>query len=165
MTVSTLDTSGWLRGLDKLVGPMRTKLARSMAVAGGTVLRDEAERWVPVGTAANGSITPGLLKSALYLAYKEGRSNDEQVTYSVSWNAKKAPHGHLQEFGHWQTYKVVQLPNGDWFTDVTEPLASPRFVEAKPFLRPAYHVARGKALQAMAERGRQRLPELLAGDE
>ena len=32
--------------------------------------------------------------------------------YSVSWTAKKAPHGHLLEFGHWQPYVVAKIPGG-----------------------------------------------------
>lgn len=159
---SALDTSGWLAGLAKLDSPeLRTKLARSMAVAGGAVLRDEAKRWVPNG-AKSGSNSPGLLESAIYLAFKEGKSTTAQVTYSVSWNSKKAPHGHLVEFGHWQPYKVFQNPDGSWTTDVTQPLDKPRWVEAKPFLRPAFSVGQKTARDAMVERGRQRLPELLA---
>lgn len=151
---SGLDTSGWVAGLDKLAGPMREKLARSMGVAGGTVLRDEAKRQAPV--------EDGTLRDSIYLVYKEGKSTDSQVVYSVSWNARKAPHGHLLEFGHWQPYKVVKLPNGEFFT-TKERLASPKWTPAQPFLRPALDVAGQRAKQAMVERGRERLTEILAG--
>lgn len=162
MANSKLDVSGWLAGLEKLKSPqLRESLARSMGVAGGKVLRDEAKRWVPNG-AESGSITPGLLESAIYLAHSD-KSTPAQQIYKVSWNSKKAPHGHLVEFGHWQNYAVVKLPNGDWFTDVTKPLAQPKWVQAKPFLRPAYDVAKSDAMAAMVQRGRERLPELLAG--
>lgn len=154
-----VDLKQVMAGLDKLGSPkLRESLARSMAVAGGTVLRDEAKRWAPVGT---DSITPGLLKSAIYLAYRDGESHGGVHKYRVSWNAKKAPHGHLVEFGHWQNYVVFQLPNGDWYTDVTKPLAQPKWVAAKPFMRPAYDVAKGDAQRAMIQRGKERLPELL----
>jgi len=153
---SKLDTSGWKEGLAQLNGPLRESLARSMAVAGGQVLRDEAKLLAPV--------EEGVYRDALYLAYKDSESNDRQVVYSVSWNSKKAPHGHLLEFGHWQPYKVVKLPNGDWFT-TNEKLATPKWIAAKPTLAPAYHSARGRAQQAMIERGRQRLPELLAEND
>jgi HK97 gp10 family phage protein len=156
MTGSSLDVSGWLAGLDKLGGPARVSLARSMAVAGGQVLRDEAKRQAPVDD--------GTLRDSIYLAYKDGKSNDKQVVYSVTWNSKKAPHGHLLEFGHWQPYVVRKLPNGDWFT-TKEKLATPKFTAAKPFLRPALDIAKGRAAQAMLERGRERLQTILSGGD
>ncbi len=149
-----VDLSSVMAGLDKLTSPQfRESLGRSMAVAGGKVFRDEAKRWVPVES--------GLLQSAIYLAYRDGESNANVVKYKVSWNAKKAPHGHLVEFGHWQPYKVVMRADGTWFTDVTQPLPQPKWVAAKPFLRPAYDVASREAMNAMMQRGRERVPELL----
>jgi HK97 gp10 family phage protein len=156
MTVSAkLDVSGWTKALDKLAGEKRVSLARSMCVAGGEVLRDEAKLLAPV--------KDGVLKDAIYLAYKDALSGESRQVYSVSWNHRKAPHGHLIEFGHWQPYKVVKLPNGDWFT-TKEKLPSPKWISAKPFLRPAYDIAKERAVQAMIERGKQRLPELLGED-
>lgn len=156
MTVkSDIDVSGWLKGLAELNGPLRESLARSMAVAGGQVLRDEAKLLAPKES--------GLLASAIYLAHKDA-SNEAQQIYSVTWNSKIAPHGHLLEFGHWQPYKVVKLPNGEWFT-TNEKLAAPKFTAARPFLRPAFDSAKGRAKQAMINRGKQRLPELLAGTD
>lgn len=122
------DGSGWTAALARLDGPFKEKLARSMAVAGGQVLRDEAKHHAPVDT--------GLLRDSIYLAFKEDRSTGGQVVYSVSWNSKTAPHGHLIEFG---TYKMP----------------------AKPFLRPAYDAA-PRAQAAMLARGRERAAELLA---
>lgn len=155
MTVeATVDTSQWEAAIAKLAGPLRTHLARSMAVAGGKVLRDEAILLAPVKS--------GLLKSAIYLAYKDTKSNDAVVTYSVTWNSKIAPHGHLLEFGHWQPYEVKKLPNGDFVTTKTL-LPSPKWIHASPFLRPAQDSAGARARKAMIDRGRERLPELLAG--
>ena len=146
------DASAWLAGLNKLGSPeLRESLARSMAVAGGQVLRDEAKRWAPV--------QDGTLRSSIYLAHREGRSTEVQQVYSVSWNSRRAPHGHLIEFGHWQTHARYQGPDGQWYTGAK--LDAPRWVAAKPFLRPAQDVAGGQAMQAMIERGRERLPELL----
>lgn len=153
---ATLDTSGWAEGLAALNGPLRESLARSMAVAGGQVLRDEAKLLAPKES--------GLLASSIYLAHKEGKSTESQVVYSVSWNARKAPHGHLLEFGHWQPYVVKKLPNGEWFT-TKEKLPAPKFIAAHPFLRPALDSAGKRAQQAMINRGRQRLPELLNGND
>ncbi len=41
----------------------------------------------------------GLLQSAIYRVYSPEKSGDAVKTYRVSWNKKKAPHGHLIEFG------------------------------------------------------------------
>lgn len=147
------DTSSALAGLAALTGELATHLARSMAVAGGQVIRDEAILLAPEDS--------GRLKSAIYLAFKDGRSDENNVTYSITWNAKKAPHGHLLEFGHWQYYAAYKGTDGEWYTNKNAPLDAPRWVPAEPFLRPALDSAGGRAQQAMIARGRERLPELL----
>lgn len=149
------DTRSALAGLDSLTGPLATHLARSMAVAGGKVIRDEAILLAPEDS--------GRLKSAIYLAYKDGRSDENNVTYSITWNAKKAPHGHLLEFGHWQYYAAYKGADGEWYTNKNAPLDHPRWIPAHPFLRPAIDSAGDRAQQAMITRGRERLPELLQG--
>lgn len=146
-----VDVSGVLSALQALAGDQMVSLARSMGVAGGQVLRDEAKARAPVET--------GKLRDALYLAFKDGKSSEARVIYSVTWNAKKAPHGHLQEFGHWQTHARYQR-NGVWHTGA--PLPSPKWVPAHAFLRPAYTGGIGRALKAMQERGRERLAEILS---
>lgn len=151
------DTSGWEAGLNRLLGPARVSLARSMAVAGGEVLRDEAK--TRINTHNN------VLGNAIYLAFRERYSNEKEVQYAVTWNKSKAPHGHLVEFGHWQIYAVVRKPDGTYVTDKRRPLASPKWVPAYPFLRPAFEAAGARAQLAMIRRGRERLPELLAGQE
>lgn len=150
-----VDLKSVFAGLDNLAGPLATHLARSMGVAGGSVFRDEAKLLAPVDS--------GLLKSAIYLAYKDGKSTDSSVTYSVTWNAKKAPHGHLLEFGHWRYYTTYKGSDGEWHTDKSKPLPAPKWVPAHPFLRPALDSAGQRAVQAMIDRGKQRLPELLQG--
>lgn len=161
-----VDMSGVLAGLDKLAGPLRESLARSMAVAGGKVIRDEAKLLAPVGMEEGGSIYPGALRDSIYLAFREGASLSGSTTYAVSWNSKKAPHGHLLEFGHWQPYVVAKIPGGyggGYYTTKIKKDA-PTWTPAHPFLRPALDSAGARARAAMIERGKQRLPELLAGN-
>lgn len=157
MTIrATVDTSEWDAALENLAGPLREHLARSMAVAAGKVFRDEAKVLAPRET--------GRLASSIYLVYADRRSTDERVIYSVSWNAKTAPHGHLLEFGHWQPYRVAKLASGEYVTIKSEPLANPKWIPARPFLRPALDTAGSLAMQAAMKRGRERLPELLRGE-
>ena len=151
-TRAVVDFSEWERGLANLAGPIRVQLARSMGVAGGQVIRDVAKIYAPV--------KQGLLRDAIYLAYRDAYSDDTKITYSISWNAKRAPHGHLIEFGHWQTNAMYQGRDGKWY--VGAPLTKPKWVAAHPFLRPALDGSTAMARNAMMARGRERLPELLA---
>lgn len=151
MTIkATVDDSSALAGLDMLGGALRVSLARSMAVAGGQMIRDEAKVRAPEDS--------GRLKSAIYLAYKDGESTDERVVYSITWNSRTAPHGHLIEFGHWQT-NVAYKDGADWWSGQAK---QPKWISAHPFLRPAYEATGERAQAAMFERARERLPELLA---
>lgn len=165
-----MDMSQWLTGLDNLGGPIRESLARRMAVSGGIVLRDEAKALAPKGVAEaqairqyGGSLNPGALENAMYLALNETMTTDTIFTYTISWNSKKAPHGHLLEFGHWQPYVVVFTEENGWITLNVEK-DTPTRVPAYPFLGPAYESKIHQALQAMLDRGRAELPKLIAGD-
>lgn len=169
---ATFDTSEWDALFDRLVGPARESLARRMGVSGGQVLRDEAKAQAPEGIAEEkavrqfgGSLRPGALKNAIYLVFSDDRSTSTVFTYSISWNAKQAPHGHLLEFGHWQPYAVVFTEKWGWYTDKTRLLATPKWTAAHPFLAPAYMAAKARAADAMIARGRKELPGLLRGED
>ncbi|WP_439444441.1 HK97 gp10 family phage protein [Xanthomonas translucens pv. translucens] len=145
--------SSALQGLDNLSG-MSTRVARSMGVAAGQVVRDQAKARV--------SVKSGKLKVAIYLAYRDTISTDTRIVYSVTWNAKKAPHGHLVEFGHWRINELLRGEDGLWRATTTR-LPQPVWVPAEPFLRPAYDASLARMGQVAMERGRARLAELLAG--
>lgn len=135
MTDVKVDLKSAFAGLDALGGTVAKSLLRSMLVAGGKVYRDEAQLLAPKKS--------GLLASSIYLAHKDGKSKGDLEVYSVTWNSKKAPHGHLVEFGHWDKAQLHYTP-------------------AHPFLRPAYEGASVRAQTAMFDRAKVRLPELLA---
>ncbi|HUX23223.1 MAG TPA: HK97 gp10 family phage protein [Burkholderiales bacterium] len=159
--------AGVQAALTRLAGPVALSLASSMAVAGGQVLRDEAKLLAPefdgstallAGANVDRPPIPGLLRDAIYLAHSDTRSHGALQTYSVSWNSRKAPHGHLLEFGHWRINAIIGgVPTKNR-------LAAPQWVAAHPFLRPALDIAGGFAMSAMITRGKQRLPQLLAGN-
>lgn len=151
---ANFDFSGWDHVLAQLGGSVRESLGRSMAVAGGQILRDEAKQRVPV--------KDGLLRDAIYLAFREAQSTSRQAVYAVSWNSKKAPHGHLIEFGHWQTHVTFIGKDGHWHSDPNQLLANPKWIAAQPFLRPALDGGAALARAAMLKHGRERLSELLA---
>lgn len=171
-TTAKLDVSEAIAGLDK-IDKFKYPLARSMAVAGGQLLRDEAKIRAPVGRAeetamGGGSIRPGALRDSIYLAFRDGESTETTVKYSVSWNASQAPHGHLLEFGRWQPFPVFFGAQG-WRTRASGKgkrakgvrLQNPKWVSAHPFLRPAYDASLPRLHGVMVQRGRARLSELL----
>lgn len=155
MVKATVDTKQVEVNLTKLAPLLKEKLARSMAVAGAKVIRDEASLRASQGPTGN-------LKDSMYVAGNEGATTKDKVVYSVSWNKIKAPHGHLIEFGHWMYFQRVKI-DGEWVTLKNRPLATPRKAPAKPFLRPAYEAKKDEAYQAMIARARMRFKELMSG--
>lgn len=139
--------------LDSIEG-LADEAVRPAAQAMAQVFYDEVKRNV----AKIGRFT-GNLDKGVYQAYSDSNSNQTKATYHVSWNAKKAPHGHLVEWGHIQRYAVYIDRNGDYKTAIRPeargkpkpkrnasqaekdayyvPLKAPRQVAAQPFIRPA----------------------------
>lgn len=132
-----------LRGLDSAIQGLQTKVqasARPAAQAASQVLYAQAKQNV-----ASIGRHSGKLSAAIYQAYSKDHSRPGVATYHVSWNARKAPHGHLVEFGHIQRYKVYLGKDGKWHTNKKAPIP-PRHVAARPFLRPAWdHIDRAMA--------------------
>lgn len=60
----------------------------------------------------------GNLMRAIYQAYSERNSGTGHATYHISWNPRKAPHGHLVEWGHIQRYVAYVGKDGNWYTAV-----------------------------------------------
>lgn len=143
--------------------------ARPAAQAGAQVLYEAVQRNVSaIGRKS------GRLAGAIYQAYSKTNSGQGRAEYHVSWNHKKAPHGHLLEFGHVQRYATYIDKSGNWKTAVRNvegpvkkpgrratqaakdayylPLkGGPRVVAARPFVRPA-QAEFGRAQEAMRER-------------
>ena len=109
-------------GLDELAKNVQEKVLMTGVAAMAKVIYDEVLQNVPVKS--------GTLKASIYRVYSPERSTGQRKTYRVSWNKKKAPHGHLVENG------TSRMP-------------------ARPFLRPAFDrineaIQQGK--EAMAEK-------------
>ena len=137
---SRFDVAEVFAGLDRL-GAAKERVARAMGVAMGQAVRDEAKLRVSIGELFDGALTPGLLRDAIYLAYDKRRNvlNPDRFRYVVSWNSKKAPHGHLVEFGHWMPYLYATDKQGHYWTPKPhQPQRQPFWVAARPFLGPAF---------------------------
>lgn len=169
-----MDVSEILRGLDGMAA-IKESLARRMLVAGGQVMRDEAQDRAPVGDeitggyAANfktGSQMPGTLRRSVYLAYSDKRSTETVFTYSVSWNSKpgspsNAFWGVMQEMGFRRPYKIVAAPGG-FATLKGSPYTgpNPRFAGAS-FLGAAFDASLQQVQTAIMAEGRRAFAELV----
>ena len=48
----------------------------------------------------------GNLERSIFQVYSKAKSSESRASYEISWNRKKAPHGHLVEFGYIQRYEM-----------------------------------------------------------
>lgn len=156
-----LDTTQTDKAFAGLAGPVKESLARRMLVSGGVLLRDAAKSNALMGANKEGVEPRGVLAAAIYLARDTDAETKTMFAYTISWNARKAPHGHLVEFGHWRTHAVYKAANGEWYTNKSQPLDAPVWVAARPFLRPTFDSYGGTAVRAMLQRGAEELPKLL----
>ena len=149
-----MQLSGNLReSLEKLEAGMKEHVVRSAAHAGAKLFYEEARLRAPVydGKAKKG-IKPGQLRDSIYRVFSEGKSSDTTKIYEVSWNARKAPHGHLIEYGHW-------LVRGNGKLGPAQRIGR---VPAIPFIRGSFDRAQD-AINAMRDRATERTAEVLAG--
>lgn len=110
MSMLSVDMASLDAMLDAM-GDRAEAAARPAAQAASQVLYDEVKR--------NVSVIPrksGKLDSAIYQVYSQSNSGEGRATYHVSWNVRKAPHGHLVEFGHVQRYASYIGKDGNWYT-------------------------------------------------
>lgn len=168
-----LDTSG-LEGLLDELGAEAEEAMRPAAQAGAQVLYEEVQRNV-----AGMRRVSGNLARAIYQVYsKESSTEGRQAVYHVSWNHRKAPHGHLLEYGWMQRYVYARDERGRFFPlvrpgmDGTKkprrrasqaekdayyvPLPTPRHIPGKAFVRRA-SVAYGRAMEAAENELKRRI--------
>lgn len=158
-----------LTGLNRMLDQLGTDL-QSAARPAAQAAADVFYRAIKANVGAIGKVS-GNLERSLYQAYSKDHSAPGRAVYHISWNARKAPHGHLVEFGHIQRYRVYLNKHGEWKTLIRPamvgtkkparnapqavkdayyvPLSAPRQVAARPFIRPA--LARAAEASAAAE--------------
>ena len=167
---STVVMDDVLAGLTAL-GEAQESIARTMGVAMGEVVRDEARLRAPVMDPQNAGTDgqrPGALRDAIYLAYDDKRSGQfqQRYQYTVSWNRKKFGQGHLLEFGHWLPYLYAQtFPEGLFYTPKPEqpnPKGGNGFwVSARPFLGPAFDSKLPRLHSIAVQAGGARFKEIM----
>jgi len=87
--------------------------ARPAAQAAAQVLYDEVKRNVAAIPKKTGN-----LDRSIYQVFSTSLSSPGVATYHISWNHRKAPHGHLVEFGHIQRYVSYIGSDGNYYTAV-----------------------------------------------
>lgn len=110
MRVLTVDISALEQDLAQL-GDAMEEVARPAAQAMAQVYYDEFKRNI----AAIPEKTGNLGRSA-YQVYSRSNSGTGVASYHVSWNPRKAPHGHLVENGHVQRYVTYEGSDGNLYT-------------------------------------------------
>lgn len=173
---TSVDMSEVIDGLSRL-GEAKEPVARSMGVAMGRVVRDEAKARAPVlkpGNEGYDGQVEGTLRDNIYLAFDDRKYvlNPNTYTYTVSWNSFRAAHGHLMEFGFEQPYQVTQDGSGVWYTPLTGGKGAkgrntgylrpegPLKVEPQPFLGPAFDAKFNTLLTVATEAGRKKFSEV-----
>lgn len=97
-------------GMDALADGAEA-VVRPAAQAGAQVFYNQ----VRANVGRLGRITGNLARS-IYQVYSADNSRPGVAQYHISWNQRKAPHGHLVEFGHVQRYVVYIDKRGQWKT-------------------------------------------------
>lgn len=135
MLTTTMHFGDLFKRLDKLPEALGSDVLISGTAAMAEVLYNEVKIHAPVSAkvrTVNGkTYVPGALQRAIYRTYAKTLSDMLHKVYQIGWNVRKAPHGHLVEFG------TAKMP-------------------AQPFLRPSLSVS-GSAIDAGKERIAQKL--------
>lgn len=106
-----VDTSALDAYLDAL-GDAADEAVRPVAQAMAQVLYDR----VLLNVSALGTVT-GSLGNSIYQVYSKDHSQEGvHATYHISWNTRKAPHGHLVEYGYIKRWKSYMAKDGKWYT-------------------------------------------------
>jgi len=112
-------------GIDAFLSGLGSELegnVRDIAQAGAEVLYQEVRRNV-----AGLKQRRGNLLRSIYQVYSKDDSGPRRAIYHISWNASKAPHGHLLEYGYLQRYKYYVDKKG-----VVRPMVRPEMVGKPP---------------------------------
>lgn len=111
-TVDLSELAGLRRDIREFGDTVKDQVAMAGAAAGAKVLYEEARELAPISEKAHrfygraskrNGVTyvfrPGNLRAAIYRAYSAEKSGDSRKEYRISWNSRKAPYGHMVEFG------------------------------------------------------------------
>ena len=113
MTIRVNVDTAALSSMLKDLGDQVSDVLRPAAQAGAQVIYNQVK--LNVGRIGKNT---GSLSDAIYQAFDSVASTKQFAAYGISWNAKKAPHAHLVEYGHVQRYQSRVGKDGKWYTMV-----------------------------------------------
>ena len=179
MTVKIEGLSDLMDTLRDLPNQMQGKVLRSVAGTGAGVLKAEILQRAPTwdGQVAKNHPPPGTLKRAVYMAYIPEDSLPTRASFKVGIRRGKGARtrntsksGPVQsqtldayywawvEFGH---YARVNKKMSKSAKLAGRALGVATWVPARPFVRPAFEAKKAEALRAMADKFRERVPEMV----
>lgn len=163
--------------LDQFAEWLKRECVRPAAYAGAHVLYDEIRIRVPVDS--------GKLKNAIYHWHDKKHSSDAKGEhhYAIGVNKREASHWYNVEYGHWRynvkingiwrkskdpkrpNEKVTPPGSADFSRVHTLPGAvrAPQWVAPRPYFRPAWDAAIGRAIQASKDRMAEKIAEFSGG--
>lgn len=180
MTASLQGLSELLSAMEELPKQAQGRLMRSVVGSGAALVRNEITLRAPVwtGDVSQGHPPPGTLKRAVYMAFLQDATTATRTVFQVAVRTGKQARtrnhskaGPVQtfsldayywkwvEFGHY-----TRAPKGKAKAVETgsELVRGAYWVMAKPFVRPGFEAKREAAINAMADKFRARLPEMVA---
>jgi len=101
----------------------------------------------------------GVLHEAIYHWHDPKQSTPDRQVYAIGPNKKKASHWAFVEFGHWRYFKTVLLDDGTWITLRNEPLATPKWIPGKSYIRATWDAKAPEAMAAAKARLAEKLKE------
>jgi hypothetical protein len=138
---------GFLASLKQFEKFVTTDVAYTGAATMGRVIYEEVKlNTSKVDSPGAPDGLPGMLTGnlhrSIFWAKRKSESTDSRAVYIVSFRHKGSAggggnHGFMVEFGYIQKYKVIRLKNGEWRTLKNVPLAVPKKIAPRPFMRPS----------------------------
>ncbi len=152
-----------LAGLERKVSK---RISRNAAAEGARVIRDDAKKRAPVesGQLKKNIVIKklkdrkqGMVQYGIGLLSKEATYSNTKVNVRSGragqsyWQDGDAYYGYMLEFGYIQKYVRIQI-NGRWVTLKDQPLSTPIYHQATPYLRPALESQKTVVVETVKQR-------------
>lgn len=111
-SVDLSQLAGLRRDIREWGSDVKNEVAMAGAASGARVLYNQARLNAPVSdkahtfygraskrTGVTYTFAPGNLRDSIYRVFSPEKSGPNRKEYRISWNSRKAPYGHMVEFG------------------------------------------------------------------
>jgi HK97 gp10 family phage protein len=160
------------KALEQFPKAIAKNVLRGAVNAGATVLRQEAAYLAPVYEGDDKRVDPGLIKRAVYQKQIPEKSSELVQTFFVGVRRGKkstvkvkgakvtvdAYYWTWLEFGHFYVPKQPSGTTQKAHREVTKASPAAIWIQPKSFMRPAFAIAKGNAINAMVAYMEKRIP-------